>query len=1087
MADRYWYGGSGTIGIGIRWSSKSPALFTASISGTTLTVTAVTGGTIALGDTIYATGATRGTVTAFGTGSGGIGTYTLSASNTLSSRIMWAVVPSSLLNTDNANFVSTSSNASYTVTWNTTVFLANLAIAAPSAGTVAISVSSGGTANIAGNFTTAGSGVSVTGIWTVECTGSSGTITTNGLSLSSTIFVINVSGGTYTLGGALTCSELTLDLGTFSTSSTSNYALTCGRLTITGTAPRTLNLNASTVTLTSSSSTAFNAGTITNLTFTAGTSQINLSGATSGISSGGLTFNNVSFTSSAGETLSITGANTFNTLSFAGNTSIGIVAVRFSANQTITTLTLNASTAAAYRTFLASNAIGTQRTLTVTTLTAGAADYDFRDIAISGGAAPISGTRFGDAKGNSGITFPAAKTVYWMLTGGGNWGATGTGAWAASSGGGLDATQFPLAQDTAVLNNTSFASNAGKTATINDNYNIGTIDMSALTVVETLATGTTTPQIYGNWINGTGTMLTGTGAVTFAGRTTQQITSAGKTFTQAITINSPSGSVTLQDAFVASLSLAGVLTVTQGTFDAATYNVTLSGGIGTVSTSGTGTRTVAVGSGTWTLAGGGTVWNAATSTNLTVTGTGTISLTSASAKTFAGGSVSYSSITINQGGAGAMTISGSNTFSDITNTYSATGATTITFTAGTTQTVSSFTAAGAVGKILTINSSSAGSAASLSKASGTVSVDYLSVRDSTATGGAVWYAGSNSTDVSGNTGWIFTRPPETFNSSVSETSTAVDSIAGNFLFFVNVQETIAAIDQVFAAAAFQSTILETSQAVDTATVVVSFQTAASETAQAADVTSVAASTFSAQSSESSTASDSQTAQAVFPVNLSESVSASETATVAASTFGATSAETATAQDSINAPGSTYNPSTSETAQALDTPSAAATFSVASSETAAIADQNAAAFTAATNISESATAADITAALVAFAALTAENASASDQTLVAPSTFNAIAAAAAQAFDSVNAPGSIYNAAVVNTAVALDSIIGAFLWNLIDDSQNPNWTNITDSQTPNWQAISSAQTASWTTISNPQSPGWTGIDDSQTTNWQNIDT
>ena len=68
-------------------------------------------------------------------------------------------------------------------------------------------------------------------------------------------------------------------------------------------------------------------------------------------------------------------------------------------------------------------------------LTAGAADYDFRDIAISGGAAPISGTRFGDAKGNSGITFPAAKTVYWMLTGGGNWGATGTGAWAASSGG----------------------------------------------------------------------------------------------------------------------------------------------------------------------------------------------------------------------------------------------------------------------------------------------------------------------------------------------------------------------------------------------------------------------------------------------------------------------------------------------------------------------------------------------------------------------------------------------------------------------------------------------------------------------------
>ena len=73
------------------------------------------------------------------------------------------------------------------------------------------------------------------------------------------------------------------------------------------------------------------------------------------------------------------------------------------------------------------------------------------------------------------------------------------------------------------------------------------------------------------------------------------------------------------------------------------------------------------------------------------------------------------------------------------------------------------------------------------------------------------------------------------------------------------------------------------------------------------------------------------------------------------------------------------------------------------------------------------------------------------------------AAAAQAFDSVNAPGSIYNAAVVNTAVALDSIIGAFLWNLIDDSQNPNWVGIASSQNPNW----------------------TGIDDNQSPNWQNI--
>jgi hypothetical protein len=40
-----------------------------------------------------------------------------------------------------------------------------------------------------------------------------------------------------------------------------------------------------------------------------------------------------------------------------------------------------------------------------------------------------------------------------------------------------------------------------------------------------------------------------------------------------------------------------------------------------------------------------------------------------------------------------------------------------------------------------------------------VSVDYLSIQDSNATGGAAWYAGTTSTNVSNNLGWIFTAPP----------------------------------------------------------------------------------------------------------------------------------------------------------------------------------------------------------------------------------------------------------------------------------------------------------------------------------------
>jgi hypothetical protein len=268
----------------------------------------------------------------------------------------------------------------------------------------------------------------------------------------------------------------------------------------------------------------------------------------------------------------------------------------------------------------------------------------------------------------------------------------------------------------------------------------------------TLATGTTQPQIYGNWINGTGTTLSGSGTLTFAGRGSQTLTNAGRTFLQTITINTPGGSVTLQDSFISSATL---LTITAGTFNAVTYNVTLTSLLSQVNASGTGVRTVAVGSGTWTIAGNPSPWTVSTSTNLTVTGTGTISLTSASARTFTGGSVSYSGITLDQGGAGALTISGNNTFKNITNTYSATGATTINI-GTTTQTVTQFTGTGAVGKVLTIQGTSAPNSGTLILSSGTVTTpDYLTIYSIRAYSlSSTWYAGANSTN-NGSLGWIF--------------------------------------------------------------------------------------------------------------------------------------------------------------------------------------------------------------------------------------------------------------------------------------------------------------------------------------------
>ena len=80
-------------------SVAAPAIVTGAISGTTLTVSAVTSGTLKIGQTIEGSGVTDGTIiTEFGSGSGGAGTYTVSASQTVSSTtiyaINWTVLPS---------------------------------------------------------------------------------------------------------------------------------------------------------------------------------------------------------------------------------------------------------------------------------------------------------------------------------------------------------------------------------------------------------------------------------------------------------------------------------------------------------------------------------------------------------------------------------------------------------------------------------------------------------------------------------------------------------------------------------------------------------------------------------------------------------------------------------------------------------------------------------------------------------------------------------------------------------------------------------------------------------------------------------
>ena len=824
-----------------------------------------------------------------------------------------AAVPTSL---DDVVFDSASNATAYTATVDVNSRCNKLTIAGPASGNVTLSGSS--TLIIHDNVTFPATGMTnlFNGLVTLSGSTSGKTLTSNGVAL---LFNITINGvnAEWTLGSNFdggSAYTVTVTNGSFSCST---YNFTNGALFSTNNNARTINFGSGIIELSSSAPISFGTteANAANLTVTAGTAQINCTSGNITFSGNGKTFRNVAFTSTSAGTVTINGANSYNNLSFTGLTVAGVKTVSLAANQTITgTFTCSAGTDATMRHFVRSDTLGTTRTLTCAAVSL--TDVDFRDITIAGAAAPATGTRLGDCKGNSGVTFTAAANKYWNLAAGGNWG--GAIGWATSSGGTPAINNFPLAQDTCFFEATGL--NSGATITVNQSYNIGTIDMSARTAnTMTLATGSTAPAIYGNWINGTGTTLTGTTAMTLAGRGSQTITSAGKTFTQPFTINTPNGSVTLLDAFVS--SAADLFTLTSGTFDANGYNFSLTSTIAPFVASGSSVRTLAIGSGTWTIAcQGGSAFSAGTAVNLTVTGTGTISLTSASAKTFAGGGISYSGITLDQGGAGTLTITGNNTFANITNTYKATGATTINF-GTTTQTVGSFTAAGEVGRVLTLTGTSASSPATLVLTSGTVTTpDYLTITGIRAYPlTTTWYAGNNSTN-NGSLGWLFqSAGGTTYSVSFSDTATGADAISSNFAFNASFSDSATGSDAVSSSFAFSVAFSDSATGSDSVSATGSFGVSVSETATGADAISARGS-FGVFFSDTATGADLISATGSFAVSFSDTATGADAFAVAASTFNVGVNELALALDALDT-GLLYSVVISETAVAADTMSA----------------------------------------------------------------------------------------------------------------------------------------------------------------------
>lgn len=367
-----------------------------------------------------------------------------------------------------------------------------------------------------------------------------------------------------------------------------------------------------------------------------------------------------------------TGANAFKDLSRLG-TNVVSDGMTFSGDAAVAgALTLTGFNGAS-RLFVRSDAAGTQRTITVNG-TNSLTDVDFKDI-VGAGTAAWSGTRIGDAKNNSGITFTASRNVFWVGNGG-SWYANAAARWSDASGGIAAVTNYPLPQDTAKFDAASFSA-ISQTVTI-DASRLPSIDFTGQDDGPTIAFNTAA-TIYGKLAGDntgkitfiSGMTVSGTGALTLENRGVNiDVNSGGKTFTMPITINAPSGTVTL---LTNNFSNDGqTITLTAGTLTANNINVNTS-----KLTSSSG-ATLALGSGTWTVSGTGTAtfaggactggtapWNVNTGTTVTsLSGASAqIIMSGSGAKDFCGGAkTTYQDLVVN--GTGATTIDAGNTFNN---------------------------------------------------------------------------------------------------------------------------------------------------------------------------------------------------------------------------------------------------------------------------------------------------------------------------------------------------------------------------------------------------------------------------------------
>jgi hypothetical protein len=573
------------------------------------------------------------------------------------------------------------------------------------------------------------------------------TITTAGKSFpnnsGASFITFSGVGGAWTLQDNWTMPNSSTLSVTNGTLNMNGKTVSCGSLSSTGTGIRSITMGAAALNLNTNSIT-FESG----LTFDCGTSTITFLAASQQavLSCPSTTFYDVTYspslttnpnTFSIGTSGQVGKTFTFHNLTYVGDARLFNGLLIYSGNTVVVTGTLTVTgNSAINRIIVYGTPEGTSSTITAAAVSL--TNVDFTDMT-GGGAATWSGTSIGNLGGNTGITFTTPVTRYWVGNGG-NW--SDTAHWSTSSGGASGAS-IPLAHDSVIFDVNSITT-TGQTITVNTYNACKSITTTGVLNSPTMALSSASPNtrvaFFGNVSLIPG--LTYTGAIEMRNRDTSSFNITGTL--SDVRLSAYGGTVNLSN----DLTLTGDLYINYGTFDAQDYDVQAA----SLLSPGSGTSIIYLGNGTWTLtATGGDGYIVRIGNNTTVYGEGsTIDITGgdSSEKWFVGGGETFYNLNIDDTN---VFIYDGNTFHNL----SITAGNTVYFEELMTQTVYDFIATGTVGNEIILLSDVSSSQWYLYKSSGDVQCDYLDISDSNVYGGAMWFAGVNSTDTSNNDGWFF--------------------------------------------------------------------------------------------------------------------------------------------------------------------------------------------------------------------------------------------------------------------------------------------------------------------------------------------